>query len=124
MAKEQKQDIVVGLDLGTTKVCTIIGEQDDEGQVHIIGVGTTPSAGLKKGSVVNIEQTIASIKKSISDAERMAGVDVSSAFAVVAGGHIKGLNSPGVIAGYPKDKEINEEDPERVIQTGQAIPIP
>ena len=72
MAKEQKQDIVVGLDLGTTKVCTIIGEQDDDGQVHIIGVGTTPSTGLKKGSVVNIEQTIASIKKSVQDAERMA----------------------------------------------------
>ncbi len=124
MAKEQKQDIVVGLDLGTTKVCTIIGEQDDEGQVHIIGVGTTPSTGLKKGSVVNIEQTIASIKKSIADAERMAGVEVTSAFAGVAGGHIKGLNSRGVIAVSRKDKEITEEDRERVIEAAQAIAIP
>jgi len=124
MAKEQKQDIVVGLDLGTTKVCTIIGEQDDEGQVHIIGVGTTPSAGLKKGSVVNIEQTIAAIKKSIADAERMAGVEVTSAFAGVAGGHIKGLNSRGVIAVSRKDKEITEEDRERVIEAAQAIAIP
>ena len=124
MAKEQKQDIVVGLDLGTTKVCTIIGEQDDDGQVHIIGVGTTPSTGLKKGSVVNIEQTIASIKKSVQDAERMAGVDVSSAFAGVAGGHIKGLNSRGVIAVSRKDKEITEEDRERVIEAAQAIAIP
>jgi len=124
MAKEQKQDIVVGLDLGTTKVCTIIGEQDDEGQIHIIGVGTTPSTGLKKGSVVNIEQTIASIKKSIQDAERMAGVEVSSAFAGVAGGHIKGLNSRGVIAVSRKDKEITEEDRERVIEAAQAIAIP
>ncbi len=124
MAKEQKQDIVVGLDLGTTKVCTIIGEQDDEGQVHIIGVGTTPSTGLKKGSVVNIEQTIAAIKKSIADAERMAGVEVTSAFAGVAGGHIKGLNSRGVIAVSRKDKEITEEDRERVIEAAQAIAIP
>ena len=69
MAKEVKKDIVVGLDLGTTKVCTIIGEQDSEGQVHIIGVGTCPSSGLKKGSVVNIEQTISAIKKSVQDAE-------------------------------------------------------
>ena len=124
MAKEQKQDIVVGLDLGTTKVCTIIGELDDEGQVHIIGVGTTPSTGLKKGSVVNIEQTIASIKKSIADAERMAGVEVTSAFAGVAGGHIKGLNSRGVIAVSRRDKEITEEDRERVIEAAQAIAIP
>lgn len=124
MAKEQKQDIVVGLDLGTTKVCTIIGERDDEGQVHIIGVGTTPSTGLKKGSVVNIEQTIASIKKSIQDAERMAGVEVSAAFAGIAGGHIKGLNSRGVIAVSRKDKEISEEDRERVIEAAQAIAIP
>ncbi len=124
MAKEQKQDIVVGLDLGTTKVCTIIGERDDEGQVHIIGVGTTPSTGLKKGSVVNIEQTIASIKKSVQDAERMAGVEVSSAFAGIAGGHIKGLNSRGVIAVSRKDKEISEEDRERVIEAAQAIAIP
>src|SRR5579871_2747701 len=124
MAKEIKQDIVVGLDLGTTKVCTIIGEQDDEGQVHIIGVGTTPSTGLKKGSVVNIEQTIASIKKSVQDAERMAGVEVSSAFAGVAGGHIKGLNSRGVIAVSRKDKEITEDDRERVIEAAQAIAIP
>lgn len=124
MAKEQKQDIVVGLDLGTTKVCTIIGEQDDDGQVHIIGVGTTPSTGLKKGSVVNIEQTIAAIKKSVQDAERMAGVEISSAFAGVAGGHIKGLNSRGVIAVSRKDKEITEEDRERVIEAAQAIAIP
>ena len=124
MAKELKQDVVVGLDLGTTKVCTIIGELDDEGQVHIIGVGTTPSTGLKKGSVVNIEQTINSIKKSVHDAERMAGVEVGSVFAGVAGGHIKGLNSRGVIAVSRRDKEITEEDRERVIEAAQAIAIP
>ncbi len=124
MAKEQKQDIVVGLDLGTTKVCTIIGEQDDDGQVHIIGVGTTPSTGLRKGSVVNIEQTIASIKKSVQDAERMAGVEISSVYAGVAGGHIKGLNSRGVIAVSRKDKEITGDDRERVIEAAQAIAIP
>ena len=124
MAKEIKQDIVVGLDLGTTKVCTIIGERDDEGQVHIIGVGTTPSTGLKKGSVVNIEQTIASIRKSVQDAERMAGVEISAVYAGVAGGHIKGLNSRGVIAVSRKDKEITEDDRARVIEAAQAIAIP
>ncbi len=124
MAKEQKQDIVVGLDLGTTKVCTLIGERGEDGQVNIIGVGTTPSTGLKKGSVVNIEQTITSIKKSVQDAERMAGVQVSSAFAGVAGGHIRGLNSRGVIAVSRRDKEITMEDRERVIEAAQAIAIP
>jgi cell division protein FtsA len=124
MAKEVKKDIVVGLDLGTTKVCTIIGEQDSEGQVHIIGVGTCPSSGLKKGSVVNIEQTISAIKKSVQDAERMAGVQITSAFAGIAGGHIKGLNSRGVIAVSRKDKEITEEDRERVLEAARAIAIP
>jgi len=124
MAKEVRKDIVVGLDLGTTKVCTIIGEQDQDGNVHIIGVGNCPSSGLKKGSVVNIEQTIASIKKSVQEAERMAGVEVTSAFAGIAGGHIKGLNSRGVIAVARKDKEITEEDRERVLEAARAIAIP
>lgn len=124
MAKEIKSDVVVGLDLGTTKVCTVIGERDEEGQIHIIGVGTTPSTGLKKGAVVNIEQTIQSIRKSVQEAERMAGVDVKSVFAGIAGGHIKGLNSRGVIAVSRRDKEITEEDRRRVIEAAQAIAIP
>ncbi len=124
MAKEVKDDIVVGLDLGTTKTCAIIGEQDEEGQVHVIGVGTTPSTGLKKGAVVNIEQTIISIKKAIQDAERMAGVQAGAVYAGIAGGHIKGLNSRGVIAVSRRDKEITEEDRLRVIEAAQAIAIP
>jgi cell division protein FtsA len=124
MAKEVKDDIVVGLDLGTTKTCAIIGEQDDEGQVHVIGVGTTPSTGLKKGAVVNIEQTIGSIRKAVQDAERMAGVQVGAVYAGIAGGHIKGLNSRGVIAVSRRDKEITEEDRKRVIEAAQAIAIP
>jgi cell division protein FtsA len=110
MEKEVKDGIVAGLDLGTTKTCAIIGEQDDEGLVHIIGVGTTPSTGLKKGAVVNIEQTIQSIHKAVQDAERMAGVQVGSVYAGINGGHIKGINSRGVIAVSRRDKEITEDD--------------
>jgi cell division protein FtsA len=124
MGKEIKEDVVVGLDLGTTKVCAIIGEMDNEGQVQIIGVGTTPSTGLKKGSVVNIEQTVSAIKKAVQDAERMAGVDIQSVCVGVAGGHIKGLNSRGVIAVARRDKEITDIDQARVIEAAQAIAIP
>lgn len=124
MAREMKDDIVVGLDLGTTKVCTIIGERDEEGRLSVIGVGTTPSTGLKKGAVVNIEQTIQSIRKSVQEAERMAGVEVRSVYAGIAGGHVKGLNSRGVIAVSRRDKEITEEDRARVIEAAQAIAIP
>jgi cell division protein FtsA len=124
MAKEVKDGIVVGLDLGTTKVCAIIGEQDDDNMVHVIGVGTTPSTGLKKGAVVNIEQTIAAIRKAVQDAERMAGVQAGAVYAGIAGGHIKGLNSRGVIAVSRRDKEITEEDRARVIDAAQAIAIP
>ncbi len=124
MAKEVKDGIVVGLDLGTTKVCAIIGEQDDDNMVHVIGVGTTPSTGLKKGSVVNIDQTITAIQKAVQDAERMAGVQAGSVYAGIAGGHIKGLNSRGVIAVSRHDKEITEADRVRVIDAAQAIAIP
>jgi cell division protein FtsA len=124
MAKEVNNGIVAGLDLGTTKTCAIIGEQDEDGLVHIVGVGTTPSTGLKKGAVVNIEQTILSIRKAVQDAERMAGVQVSSVYAGIAGGHIKGITSRGVIAVSRRDKEITEEDRVRVIEAAQQIAIP
>jgi cell division protein FtsA len=124
MAKEMKNDVVVGLDLGTSKVCAIIGEQDDEGQVHVVGVGTTPSTGLNRGAVVNIEQTVAAIRKAIQDAERMAGLDVQSVYAGIAGSHIKGLNSRGVIAVSRRDREITEDDRQRVIEGAHNIAIP
>lgn len=124
MPKDAGDNIVVGLDLGTTKICTVIAEVLREGAVNIIGVGMKPSKGLRKGVVVNIESTIESVKASVAEAERMAGVQVGSVFAGIAGGHIKGLNSHGVIAISHKDKEIGQEDVERVIEAAKAIALP
>lgn len=124
MAKDLNDNIVVGLDLGTTKIATVIAEIMPEGTVNVIGVGLKPSKGLRKGVVVNIESTIESVRASVADAERMAGVQVGSVFAGIAGGHIKGLNSHGVIAIANKDKEIGHEDVERVIEAAKAIALP
>src|SRR5262249_26767460 len=85
-------ELTVGLDIGTTKIAAIVGELSDEG-LDVLGVGTHPSKGLKKGVVVNIESTVASIKRAIEEAEHMAGVEISSVYAGIAGGHIKGFNS-------------------------------
>lgn len=122
MAKDR--DIVVGLDIGTTKICTIIGELTPGGQVDIIGIGSTPSKGLRKGVVVNIDNTVESIKKATQEAEHMAGVKADSVFAGIAGGHIKGFNSRGVIAVSGRNKEITQADVERVIDAAKAIAIP
>jgi cell division protein FtsA len=124
MPKDGSDNIVVGLDLGTTKICTVIAEILPEGSVNVIGVGLKPSRGLRKGVVVNIENTIESVKASVAEAERMAGVQVGSVFAGIAGGHIKGLNSHGVIAISHKDKEISQEDVERVIEAAKAVALP
>ena len=120
MAK--KDQIVVGLDIGTTKICVIIGEKNDEGQIEIIGLGTSPSRGLRKGVVVNIDSTVETIKKAVEEAELMAGTEVTSVYAGIAGGHIKSMNSRGVVA--VKDREVNPGDVARVIDAARAISIP
>jgi Ethanolamine utilization protein EutJ (predicted chaperonin) len=119
MAK--KGNIIVGLDIGTTKVCAIVGEETSEG-VEIIGIGTHSSRGLRKGVVVNIDSTVQSIRKAIEEAELMAGCEISRVYAGISGGHIRAFNSHGVIA--VKDGEINESDVERVIEAAQAVAIP
>jgi cell division protein FtsA len=119
MAK--KGNIVVGLDIGTTKICAIVGEETSEG-VEIIGIGTHPSRGLRKGVVVNIDSTVQSIRKAIEEAELMAGCEINRVYAGISGGHIRAFNSHGVIA--VKDGEINESDVERVIEAAQAVAIP
>lgn len=119
MAK--RDELVVGIDIGTTKICTIVGEVSNEG-VDIVGIGTHPSKGLRKGVVVNIESTVSSIRKAVEEAELMAGCEITSAFAGIAGGHIKGLNSHGIVA--IKDKEVCEFDVDRVIDAAQAVSIP
>ncbi|MBI5644388.1 MAG: cell division protein FtsA [Deltaproteobacteria bacterium] len=119
MAK--KDNIVVGLDIGTTKICAIVGEKTKEG-VEIIGIGTHPSKGLRKGVVVNIESTVESIKKAVEEAELMAGCEVNRVYCGIAGGHIKAFNSHGVIA--IKNREIAQADIDRVIEAAQAVVIP
>lgn len=118
------EDFVVGLDIGTTKVCAIIATQGADGEADIIGVGISPSEGLRKGVVVSLESTVKSISRAIEEAEMMAGVNVESVYAGIAGGHIKGLNSRGVIAVSRQDKEITQEDVGRVIDAAKAVSIP
>jgi len=117
----RRDPLLVGLDIGTTKTRTVVGEMVD-GQVSIIGLGTSPSKGLRKGVVINIESTVQSIKKAVEEAELMAGCHIKSAYAGIAGGHIKGINSHGVIA--VKSKEIGPSDVKRVIDVASAIAIP
>lgn len=121
MVKKQ-ENIIVGLDLGTTKVCTIVGEIKDEGRVDIIGLGISPSRGLKKGVVVNIDSTVESIKKAVTEAELMAGVQIDSVYVGISGSHIKGINSRGVVA--IKNREVGPADVARVIDAARAVNIP
>jgi len=117
----KKDSVVVGLDIGTTKICTVVGEIG-EGRVNIIGLGTHPSKGLRKGMVVNIDSTVQSIKKAVEEAELMADCHITSVYAGIAGGHIKGINSHGVIA--VKNREITPNDVRRVIDAASAVAIP
>jgi cell division protein FtsA len=113
--------IVVGLDIGTTKICAVVGEVSGD-KLNIIGIGTHPSIGLRKGVVVNIESTVDSIKKAVEEAELMAGCEISSVYAGIAGGHITGFNSRGIVA--IKGREITEQDVARVIDAARAVAIP
>jgi cell division protein FtsA len=118
----QGQDnIIVGLDIGTTKICAVVGEKIGR-DVNIIGIGTHASIGLRKGVVVNIESTVESIKKAVEEAELMAGCEISAVYAGIAGGHITGFNSRGIVA--IKGPEITSHDVERVIDAARAVAIP
>ena len=114
-------EVIVGLDIGTTKICSVVGEVAGD-KTNIIGIGTNPSIGLRKGVVVNIESTVESIKKAVEEAELMAGCEISSVYAGIAGGHITGFNSRGIVA--VKSSEISEQDVDRVIDAARAVAIP
>ncbi len=118
---QAEENIIVGLDIGTTKICAVVGEVLDN-EINIIGVGSHPSTGLRKGSVVNIESTVDSIRKAVEEAELMAGCDISSVYVGIAGSHIKGLNSHGIIA--IKGREIAQSDVDRVVDAAKAVAIP
>ena len=117
----KKENVVVGLDIGTTKTCTIVGEVKESG-LDIIGVGSHPSEGLRKGVVVNIESTVESVKRAAEEAERISGCEIRSVYVGIAGGHIRGQNSLGIVA--VKGREVNEDDVERAIDAAKAIAIP
>ncbi|MEW6076407.1 MAG: cell division protein FtsA [Thermodesulfobacteriota bacterium] len=117
----KEQDIIVGLDIGTTKICAVVGEKEGD-KINIIGIGMHPSEGLRKGVVVDIESTVGSIKKAVEEAELMAGCEISNAYVGIAGGHISSFNSRGVIA--IKGREITRADLERVREAASAVAIP
>jgi cell division protein FtsA len=120
----KRDNLFVGLDIGTTKICAIIGESTPEGNVEIIGIGKAPSHGLRKGVVIDIETTVHSIKQAVEEAELMAGITIEKVFTGIAGGHIKGFNSRGVIAVSGKNREITQRDVDRVIDAARAVAIP
>jgi cell division protein FtsA len=117
-------DIVVGLDIGTTKTCAVIGRMDENSQIEVAGVGVAPSVGLKNGIIVNIDNTAASIHKAIEDAELMAGYEVNSVYVGISGQHIKGQNSRGVVAITNRNRTITNTEVKRVVEAAQAIVIP
>ena len=121
MGQERMSELIVGLDIGTTKICVVVGEVCD-GKIDVIGMGVHPSIGLRKGVVVNIESTVRSIGKAVEEAEMMAGCEISSVYVGIAGSHIKGFNSHGLIA--IKHQEIRKDDIDRVVEAARAVPIP
>ena len=119
MAK--RDHIVVGLDIGTTKICAIVAEVTEEGTVNVVGVGSSPSRGLRKGVVVNIESTVESIKKAVEEAELMAAVQINSVYTGIAGSHIAGENSRGVVA--LKKQEVTRVDVQRAVETARSVAV-
>ena len=122
MVKKPDKNLIVGLDIGTSKVVAIVGEVSIEGELEVVGIGSHTSRGLKKGVVVNIESTVQSIQRAVEEAELMAGCEIHSVYAGIAGSHISSLNSNGIVA--IRDGEVNASDVERVIDAARAVAIP
>lgn len=122
MSKKSDRRLIVGLDIGTSKVVAMVGEITDDGQLNIIGLGSHPSQGLKRGVVVNIEATVNSIQRAVEEAELMAGCQIHSAYTGIAGSHIRSLNSHGIVA--IKNKEVTQADIDRVMDAAKAVAIP
>ena len=120
--KKSDENLIVGLDIGTSKILAIVADVKEGGDVEIIGVGHHPSRGLKKGVVANIESTVQSIQRAVEEAELMAGCKIMSVFAGIAGSHINSFNSHGVVA--IRDNEVSAGDMKRVIEAARALAIP
>src|SRR5438477_4344794 len=122
MLKRAERNLIVGLDIGTSKVVALVGEVGLDGSIELLGLGSQPSRGLKKGVVVNIESTVQSIQRAVEEAELMAGCEIHSVFAGIAGSHVRSLNSHGVVG--VRDKEVSQGDVEHVIDAAKAVAIP
>ncbi|MBV1889470.1 MAG: cell division protein FtsA, partial [Gammaproteobacteria bacterium] len=122
MTRAQDKNLLVAMDIGTSKIVTIVGEMADDGEIEVIGLGSHPSKGLKKGVVVNIESTVSAMQRSAEEAELMAGCQIHSVYAGIAGSHIRSLNSHGIVA--IRDREVTQVDLERVIDAARAVAIP
>ena len=122
MAASEEKRMIVGLDIGTSKVVAVVGEIDTDGTIDIVGIGSHPSKGLKKGVVVNIESTVNAIQRAVEEAELMAGCQIHSVYVGIAGNHIRSMNSHGIVA--IKDREVERADIDRVIDAAQAVAIP
>jgi len=117
-------DYICALDIGTTKICALIGEVDEHNQIKIIGMGNAPSEGLRRGVVINLDRTVQSILRAKEEAERMAGVEIKSVYAGIAGDHIRSVNGRGVVAVSGEDHIISPEDKRRVIEAAKAVALP
>ncbi len=122
MKKESSQRHIVGLDIGTSKICTIVGEDKSDGSIEVSGIGIHPSYGLRKGMIIDIESTVQSIQRSLDEAQLMSGCAIQSVYVGIAGGHINGLNSDGATA--INNQEITQADVDRVLDTARAVAIP
>ena len=122
MARKADRDVIVGLDIGTSKVVALVGEITVDGSIEVIGLGSQPSRGLKKGVVVNIESTVQSIQRAVEEAELMADCEINAVYAGIAGSHVRSLNSHGVVA--IRDREVTHGDVEHVIDAAKAVAIP
>jgi cell division protein FtsA len=122
VARKDERKLLVGLDIGTSKVVAIVGELSPENRLEVIGIGSAPSRGLKRGVVVNIESTVQSIQRAVEEAELMAGCEINNVYAGIAGSHVRSLNSHGIVA--IREKEVSPGDVERVIDAARAVAIP
>ncbi|MDX1755769.1 MAG: cell division protein FtsA [Marinobacter sp.] len=122
MSSVDTENMIVGLDIGTSKVVAIVGKRKLDGTIEVVGIGSHPSRGLKRGVVVNIETTVQAIQRAVEEAELMAGCRIHSVYAGIAGSHIKSLNSHGIVA--IRDREVTQADIDRVIDAAQAVAIP
>ena len=122
MLRKQDKNLIVGLDIGTSKVVALVGEIGEDGTVEVIGLGSHPSRGLKRGVVVNIDSTVQSIQRAVEEAEMMAGCEIKAVSAGITGGHVRSLNSNGIVA--IRDGEVTQSDKDRVLDAAKAVAIP